>query len=77
MKTLLIIQWALYLYFRLDKFSLPSIYQMTFFLFFFLYIISVRATGKTEQTSATFYSGSVGHRIIVSAYKMLKADMKH
>lgn len=45
--------------------------------FFLLYIISLCATGNTEQTSATFYSGSVGHRIIVSAYKMLKADMKH
>lgn len=73
MKTFLIIQ--LVLYFRLDKFSLSSTSQMTFF--FLLYIISVCTTGKTEQTSATYYSDNVGHRIIVSAYKMLEADMKN
>lgn len=76
MKTLLIIQWVLY--FRLDKFSLSSTSQMTFFSFFsLLYIISVCTTGKTEETSATYYSDNVGHRIIVSAYKMLEADMKN
>lgn len=76
MKTLLIIQWVLY--FRLDKFSLSSTSQMTFFSFFpLLYIISVCTTGKTEETSATYYSDNVGHRIIVSVYKMLEADMKN
>lgn len=47
------------------------------FFFFLLYIISVCTTGKTEQTSATYYSDNVGHRNIVSAYKMLEADMKN
>lgn len=31
---------------------------------------------KTEQTSATYYSNNAGHRIIVSAYKILEADTK-
>lgn len=47
------------------------------FSFFFLYIISICAMGKTEQTSATYYSDNVGHPIIASAYKILEADMKN
>lgn len=47
------------------------------FSFFLLYIILICTIGKTEQTSAAYYSDNVGHRIIVSAYKMLEADMEN